>query len=398
MLTGNGEKIRRCKPSNGVLQMSPNIRQFFDYLSDGLLILNAQGFVRYANPAAIALSGWRLDEKLPSPRLSQALADLIDGTVTSPQQVIVDIGQSEVSRPVEATLISSPVADEFLLLMPVTDKRQDARNTFANFIEMLDSSLERPTQKLIGAAERMLESFAQRAGDDFVLAQEVGELRRAADELRNEIQLISLFATSCSAVTMLSDERIVIPELLAEAVASARPKLLPQGIRLCFAGINDSLPVIYGSRYFLGKALTVYLKHLAAELEPNSYIQISAERSGSFLRLVMTDYGNKGPEFPTEITESSFAEQDFESGRPLDLSLPICKRILELHRGHLQILTEDERLHRIVFELPAGTPPVADIDLGMRQALRYAHDLLLLLKQRELHGEVAQSALQACAS
>lgn len=382
---------------NEVLTMNSNIQQLFDSLSDGLLILNAQGVVRYANPAALPVIACRVDDILPFDKLRQTIDELQKGYLDSPQTLALDIGPAGAPRLIDLTLMSSPVAEEFLLLVHPDDERRDVRNTFTNFIEMLDSSLERPIQKLLGSSERLLDSFARQAGEDFGLNQEIAELRRCADDLRNEIQQISLFASSCSAVTMLSDERIRIPELLAESLAAARPSLLANGIRLCFAGIDDGLPVIYGSKQFLGRALTVYLKHLATELVPNSYMQISAERCGSFIRLVLTDYGEKGPEFPTEITESSFAKQ-FDSSHSLDLSLPICRRILELHRGRLQVINEKERVHRIIFELPAGTPPVTDVDLGMRQALRYAHDLLLLMKHREAAPSEIFTPVAACAS
>lgn len=375
--------------------VNANIRHLFERLSDGLLILNAQGVVRYANPVALAAFACAVDEVVPFDKLRQTIDKLTKGYLESPQKIPLDIGPAGASRRIDTTLISSPVVEEFLLLIHPADQQRDVRNTFTNFIEMLDSSLERPIQKLLGSAERLLDSFGQQAGEDFGLNQALGALRRDAEGLRNEIQQISLFASSCSAVTMLNDERIRIPELLAEAVAAARPALLAHGIRLCFAGIDDSLPVIYGSRHFLGRALTVYLKHLATHLAPNSYMQISVERCGSFIRLVLTDYGDKGPEFPTEITESSFAEQ-FDAGYGLDLSLPICRRILELHRGRLLVINEKERVHRIVFELPAGVPPVSDVDLGMRQALRYAHDLLLLMKHQEAAPAEIFSSQAAC--
>lgn len=363
--------------------MNPNIRLFFDCLSDGLLILNSQAVVRYANPVAVSALACRVDEVIAFDNLRQTVSKLHNGYLASPQRLGIDIDKPGGPRGIEVSVMSSPVADEFLLLVHPEDKRQDVRNIFANFIEMLDCSLERPVQKLIGSSDRLLAKFSSQVGDDFVLNQEINELRRCADELRNEVQQISLFATSSSAVSMLSDERVEIPELLAEVVTAVRPILTLHGIRLCFAGIDDSLPVIYGSRYFLSKALMVYLKHLAVHLAPSSYIQISVERYGSAVRLIFTDYGVKGPKYPTEITESSFASNALDGSQNLDLSLPICKRILELHRGRLQVINENERLHRIIFELPTGTPPTADVDLGMRQALRYAHDLLLLMKQKD---------------
>ena len=41
--------------------MKPSIRFFFDHLSDGLLVLNGLGVVRYANPASQTVLASQLD-------------------------------------------------------------------------------------------------------------------------------------------------------------------------------------------------------------------------------------------------------------------------------------------------------------------------------------------------
>lgn len=42
--------------------MKPSIRFFFDHLSDGLLVLNGLGVVRYANPASQTVLASQLGE------------------------------------------------------------------------------------------------------------------------------------------------------------------------------------------------------------------------------------------------------------------------------------------------------------------------------------------------
>lgn len=363
--------------------MKPSIRFFFDHLSDGLLVLSGLGVVRYANPASQTVLASQLGEIIPFDTLRQSIDALALGRLPSPQCLSFDLGAPGSPRCVATTLMKSPVADEYLLILHPDDAGRHEHNRLANFVEMLDSSLEGPTQRLIAAAERMLQSFAGQAGSDLVLTREVSELGRRADELRNEIQQISLYAASCSALTLLGDDRIEIAQWLAEALAAARSTLVQRGIRLCFAGINDNLPVIYGSKHFLTRALAVYLKHLAGHLEYNSYMQVSVERRGAAIQLALIDYGTQGPAFPTIISESPTAGPSPDAAHTLDLSLPICKRIMELHRGRLLVINESERLHKIVFELPTGLPPTSDSELGMRQALRYAHDLRCLLKQQE---------------
>ena len=126
---------------NEVLTMNSNIQQLFDSLSDGLLILNAQGVVRYANPAALPVIACRVDDILPFDKLRQTIDELQKGYLDSPQTLALDIGPAGAPRLIDITLMSSPVAEEFLLLVHPDDERRDVRNTFTNFIEMLDSSL-----------------------------------------------------------------------------------------------------------------------------------------------------------------------------------------------------------------------------------------------------------------
>jgi hypothetical protein len=64
----------------------------------------------------------------------------------------------------------------------------------------------------------------------------------------------------------------------------------------------------------------------------------------------------------------------------IELSLPLCERVLELHGGSISFSQEGSDLNQITFEIPTGAPAEQSDEHGVEQAQRYAHDLHKLLQ------------------
>lgn len=90
--------------------MRPDLQQLFNAFSEGFLLADAQGNVRFANDAARQLSGVLKDERIESESLNSLLRWAADGYVSLPGTVVA-------ARDVTASVHCSPNAGEYAVVL-----------------------------------------------------------------------------------------------------------------------------------------------------------------------------------------------------------------------------------------------------------------------------------------
>ncbi len=90
------------------------------------MVLNGLGVVRYANPASQTVLASQLGEIIPFDTLRQSIEALALGRLPSPQCLSFDLGAPGSPRCVATTLMRSPVADEYLLILHPDDAGRHA--------------------------------------------------------------------------------------------------------------------------------------------------------------------------------------------------------------------------------------------------------------------------------
>jgi signal transduction histidine kinase len=370
--------------------MNRNIRYLFDSIKDGLLIVSPGGEVQFANLAARAIFPVTVGKQLQGEWLRSQLMAIERGYLKAPLSFDITVpGQADAVDRMQITLLSSPIGKDFVVLMKNLTAEQLYENVINNLAEMLDCELNRPMQQFLDAATQMLDQFKVAAKDDWPLRESVAEVNRRAEVLEGRLKQIALLASAFKASPIHGDDRIVVSELIVDAVSTVKALLMQRHIRLSYAGLLDGLPVIYGSKTFLIQAVAGYLRHLVEHIAPGANILISARAKGNFMLLGITNFGRSAPpNGSTRLFLPLLGNGAATKTDGLGLTLPLCKRVVELNGGHLRLEKEGNEVSRIVLELPIGAPAVDTRDLGLKQAERYAQDLLTLMQR----GETAQKA------
>jgi K+-sensing histidine kinase KdpD len=119
---------------------------------------------------------------------------------------------------------------------------------------------------------------------------------------------------------------------------------------------------------------------MVERIGPGVNILISAKSSGNVVLLTVTNYGET---IPDKGIRAMLPLPDAAGSKPLEalnLTLSLCKRVVELHGGSLRLVRENGKVGSIVFELPVGAPArlsgdsCSECSIAL-QAMQFARDL-----------------------
>jgi signal transduction histidine kinase len=365
--------------------MNPKMQRLFDSLKDGLLIVSpVNREIRYANQAARAMLPVTVGKPLSGGWMHSQISAIQRGYLKPPLIFEIDLpGPSQAEDQVQVTLLPSPVGNDFIAILKNISDEQAYQNVISNLAEMLDCEFRGPMREFLGAVDRMLSQFEPKAKESWAQRESVAEVSRMSSLLEERLQQIGLLASVFKETPMCGEERIAVSELIIEVLVSTRPLLTEHGLRVSFSGINDGLPVIYGSRTFLTQALAGYLRHLVERIDRGASILISAKAKGNFILLYIASYGKSAPPGKSRrVLLPLLSVRGSKNFEALALTLPLCKRVVELIGGSVHFDDGAGEMSKITFELPVGAPAVKDREIGLQQAQRYAQDLLTLMQRQ----------------
>lgn len=365
--------------------MNTNMQKLFDSLRDGVAIVTPDARVRYVNGIAARHLGLAAGQALAAESLRHHIDAALRGYVKLPLTLEVDApGQARAIDRLRVSLLQSPVGEDYVLVVHNVTEAQFYENTVRNLAEILNADLGAPLMALAGDLEQLRERAARvSAGDDPVPLGDLtdGIVEKGNGLLRRLNQLLLLAETFVHA-PMLDQERIAPAELISEALMLVKPVLAARRIRVSLSGVNDGLPSLYGSRQWLARVLAEYIQHLAAHAKNDAELLLTAKGGGNFILFRLQNWGLG---IPAHLRERAFlpfhrgAEPGEDNG--LGLGLALCRRVVELHRGHLHLKESDGEIVELSLELPAGGLPQARDADGIEQAQRYALDLARLMRR-----------------
>ena len=365
--------------------MNPKMQRLFDSLKDGVLIVSPVGReVLYANQAAQAMLPVTIGKPLLGEWMHSQLSAIQRGYLKPPLIFVRGLpGQRQVEDQIQVTLLPSPVGNDFVAILKNVSDEQAYENVISNLAEMLDCEFRGPMREFLGALVKMLSQFESKAEENWALRESVAEVSRMGSLLEGRLQQIGLLASAFKEAPMCCDERIVVSELINDVLVSTRPLLAEHGLRVSFSGIGDGLPVIYGSRTFLVQALAGYLRHLVERIDRGVNILLSAKTKGNFILLSIASYGRSTPPGKSRrVLLPLLSARGSTTFEVLGLTLPLCKRVVELSGGSVHFDDGAGEMSKITFELPVGAPAVRERENGLQQAQRYAQDLLTLMQRQ----------------
>lgn len=371
--------------------MNRLMRQLFDNLDNGVAIISPDATLRYANRAALKVLPGTLGEPLAADSIRHQLQAARAGYVKLPLSVEIDAPGHKIDPDrLRATLLPAPVGDDYVLLLSNISETQLYENTVGNLAEILQQELSEPIERFVADVDTLRTALDPGAAKELGLSHSL--LQRLAEDgalIATRLPRLALLARSFAHSPMLRDERIIVGDLVSEAFSRAKATLRTRRIRVGISGVNEHLPVVYGSPSWLGQALGEYIEHLAGNTEQGSELRLSAHASGNFVTLHLASAGFG---IANHLRERIFlpfnpnraGDESTEAGERLALGMALCKRVVELHGGHIRMTGNDDEINEIAIELPTGGMRVLDTpQSGIDQAQRYARDLATLM-QRQL--------------
>ncbi len=373
--------------------MNLNMQKLFDSLRDGVAIVSPECIVRYTNRIAGQSLGLVSGESLPAENICHQIRAVAHGYVRLPITLEVDApGQQRQVDRLRVTLLQSPVGSDYLIVVHNLTEAQFYENTVRNVAEMTHQELGLPLQGLVRSLEQLQEQLGHmpapadsdglsRNGRDRLntLAEKI--IENSAGVLQRFRQLL-LLSETFSFAPMVGQDRITPVELVSEALMRARPALAARRIRVSQVGVDEHLPVIYGAKTWLSQALAEYVQFMAAGASRDAELLLNARSGGNFITFHLQ---NCGLGIPSHLRERAFLpfQQGGEAGEGagLGLGLALCKRVVELHQGHVHLVENDHEIVELSIELPAGGLTEGQNSAGIEQAQRYAQDLARLMQR-----------------
>lgn len=365
--------------------MNLNMQKLFDSLRDGLIIVSTEGVVRYANQAARKIMPLVPGKPMPADGIRHQLKAAGQGYVRLPLTMEVDVqGQAQDADRLRVTLQQAPVGDDYVVVVHNITETQFYENTVNNLAELLHQELSAPFQGMVAGLDALLAKLGgDEAYSDPASLQEMGaSVAEEGAALLERLKQLMLMAETFSRSPMVGNDRILAQDLVSEVLRAAQPMLTARRIRVGMVGINENLPTLYGSRPWLVRALAEYMHYMAGRTQEGSDFLLTAKGGGNFIILQLR---NTGQGMPAHLRDRAFLPFHRGGGSPgesgLGLSLALCKRVVELHKGHVRLVESDDETTELILELPAGGVREAEDPDGLQQAQRYAQDIARLMQR-----------------
>ena len=377
--------------------MNPQMKVFFDALSDGVAIVDKEGIVQYMNTPGIAVFSAKIGEAFPDPRIVKGVRDLAAGFGKPPMRVPLP---TQLGSPAGciAQLMPLPIANQYAIVTQIQTEKQFYEMTLKNFYEFIRIDLTRPIHQF----SQQLDFFA-----DEEASPEMQGLVTNGKAISERLQRIEMLAELFGTSPLVDQERLLFETMINEALNAENKHLVARGLDVYLEGLDAELPPVYGSSIWLTRALRELINNAASHAVPKSRLEIALRCTGTHVILSLRNHGQfaskhlmqKKMFVPFNQVEDYI--QDKKLSRPKapgtpkkgpGLGLPICQQILHLHGGRMTVTEgEGEEIVEFNLELATGAPVQDTQVLDAQQAQRYAHDMVALM-QRMHSARAAQAA------
>ncbi len=354
--------------------MNEAFRLLFDQVKSGVVWVQRDGIVRYANKAAVQMTPVMLGRTMLDPVAERTVKAAGQDMLQLPFSFELTTQEAHPDA-IRAVVIGAPVGKDLMVVLNNVSQERWYSQALENLIGYVEAEMAKPIDALVKKLPHMatLVGGASPPPDVATLVREAAELSSKLGKLRD---LVSVFGESA----IQRDERILLPQLLAKALAEVRHLAEGRNITVATSGLEDDLPAVYGSSHWLSKAMSEYLEQSIRSAQPGGLIELSVQSVGT---RVMVRARNQGLFVSNHERRSAFApfgvgDTRVPSDKRQGIGLALSQRILEQHGGSVRIEDDFEGVD-FVLEIPAGAPASQDAQLSVEQAQRYARDMSLLM-------------------
>ena len=337
LAVANGELRRQYKEKEA---LSERLGLLLDALPAGVVVVEADGCVSAANPAACAMlgcvpAGWNWQElaagmQLAAPPDEYSLAGrrvvLAESALATSGGRIVLIHDITAAHDMKASL-----------------ERNQRLAAMGEMAASLAHQLRTPlATALLYSANLAKPDLADDARTRF--AEKATEQLKRLERL---IQDVLLFARG----EEIGREAIPVAELIADAALTMEPLCAQRGVRFGREGNPDGA-IIVGGRKPLAGALLNLLENALQVCEPGGAVVLGVALSGKRIRIRVSD---TGPGIPIEQQPRIFEPFFTTKGQGTGLGLAIALGVARAHGGNIEVASAPGAGATFVIDLPAGT-------------------------------------------
>lgn len=354
--------------------MNEAFKQLFDQVKSGVVWVQRDGIVRYANKAAVQMTPVMLGQAMMDPVADRTVKAAAQGMLKLPFQFELTTQEAHPDS-IRAVLIGAPVGNDLMVVLNNVSEERWYSQALENLVGYIEAEMAHPIEALAKKLPQIAQLLQRQGSADelAVLVEDANSLSIKLSKLRD---LVSVFGESA----IQRDERILLSDLLRRAVGEVMPAARARNITLTAEGMDEELPAIYGSAHWLSKAMSEYLEQSVRSAQSGDLIELSIQAVGARVNvrarnqgLFVSHHERRGAFVPFGVGDT---------GKPVEarqgIGLALSQRILEQHGGCVRIEDEFDAVD-FVLELPAGAPSTQDAQLSVEQAHRYAHDMSELL-------------------
>lgn len=350
--------------------MNDAFRHLFDQVHSGIVWVQRNGIVRYANKAAVQLTPCMLGRGFMDPVVDRTIKAAGQGMVQLPFQFEISTQEANPDQ-IRAVVLNAPVGNDLMLVLNNVSKEHWYASALENLISYIGAEMAKPIEQLVAD----LQCLSGAAGQPAVsrAGANARELHLKLSKLR---ELVTVFGQGA----IERDDRIEFRELVKHSLSEVAQLAAQRNVTVALTGFDHELPSVYGSQVWLSRAVSEYLEHSVRSAQRGGLIELSAQTIGAH---VVLRARNRGLFISHHQRRGAFVpfgagDGDTAPGQRPGIGLALSQRIVEQHGGAVRIEDEMDAVD-FVMEIPAGAPAKQDAQLSVEQAQRYAHDMSQLM-------------------
>jgi signal transduction histidine kinase len=360
-----------------------SLRAIIERLPDGIVIVDTQGIIRFANPAAERLFG----------RTAEDLLDTSFGfPVVVGETTEIDIVQRGGGTVVYAELrvVETEWEEEqvqIVSLRDITDRKQAqeraqqltaerearlaaeaASRAKSDFLAIMSHELRTPLNAVLGYSELMEMGISGPVTE--LMRDQIGRIRVSANHLLGLVNDILDLAKVEAGQLQVSSRPCTAADTVAAAIALIQPQAAAGGLELAVVSESNSSASYHGDEERVRQILVNLLSNAvkftsnggkitvetAASVSPDAAARLKPNRS--YLSFRITDTGAGIPEDKLPMIFDPFVQVESGHSRSREgsgLGLTISRRLARLMGGDLTVTSEFGKGSTFTLWLPADT-------------------------------------------
>ncbi len=340
----------------------------FNTIQDGILVIDSDGVVQYANDAGLAMIGLK-DADIGVTRLWKMVPDLaksidplaVEGKKSSPllsREIELSYPEHRIVRlymvPIDAQVSQDDSGGFVIVLSDVTEEKVSLEETIEN--ERIGSivrlaagvahELGNPLNSLTIHLQLIERKLKKLSGD-----AEAGKLEESLQVCQGEVQRLDGIITHfLEAVRPQKPEmnEIDLLETVEEVLRVQEAELGDRRIDVNVE-VSDEVPVVLGDRGQIKQVFFNLVKNAMEAMQPGGKLRVILRRDDDYVYLQFVDTGSGiSEEDLSKVFQAYFTTKKEGHG----LGMMIVQRIMREHGGHITIESRKDTGTAITLQFP----------------------------------------------